>query len=367
MHDRTSRLSTRRVAVGRLAWLVAIATLGGCQKSDPPTGNPDRLTSPAAREGAPIVAATASAQDADPREAGRKAAEALKEKLGGTSPRLVVLSECFETEEAKRHALESVRSVLSPPILVGQSTYGSFSQAGCLDVDAITLLAIGGDGVGVTAALKEPLGIGGLTMETDEAALSDRLSTAGADLAERVRSPEGKGDRILLLLADAHSPKNGFLVDGAQRTLGGSFPITGGSANKNAGQTFVYFNDRMLPDAAVAVMLSGDFSVAMAGRQAKEADAVIATAGEAASEARKGLTGTPIAALAYDCAGRQGKLERLEDELGAMQAAVGKDLPLFGCYCAGEIGPTDAVEPEEGVLSHGVGWHVMFTLLGREG
>ncbi|MHC4181656.1 MAG: FIST C-terminal domain-containing protein, partial [Planctomycetota bacterium] len=71
------------------------------------------------------------------------------------------------------------------------------------------------------------------------------------------------------------------------------------------------------------------------------------------------------AALAFDCAGRKGKLRNLEDELAAVQRALGKDLPLFGCYCAGEIGPLDVSQKKPGVLSGGGGWHVMVTVIGQ--
>ena len=47
-----------------------------------------------------------------------------------------------------------------------------------------------------------------------------------------------------------------------------------------------------------------------------------------------------------------------------MQEALGKELPLYGCYCAGEVGPADRTGTTE-VLSSGVGWHVMITVVGR--
>ena len=49
----------------------------------------------------------------------------------------------------------------------------------------------------------------------------------------------------------------------------------------------------------------------------------------------------------------------------AMQKELGTETPLFGCYCAGEIGPADTAEKNEKVLSSGVGWHVMFTVLAK--
>jgi small ligand-binding sensory domain FIST len=93
---------------------------------------------------------------------------------------------------------------------------------------------------------------------------------------------------------------------------------------------------------------------------------VIATAGQGAAEALAVSKGQPLAALAFNCAGRRSKLKRMEDELSAIQKSLGKDLPLFGCYCAGEIGPVDTTEEKKpGVLSGGSGWHLMFTIIAR--
>ena len=117
----------------------------------------------------------------------------------------------------------------------------------------------------------------------------------------------------------------------------------------------------------MALMLSGDFEVAMAGRMAKENSVVISTAHDAAAEAltELGRLGArPAAAIAFDCAGRKGKLDNVADELASMQKAIGRKLPLFGTYNAGEIGPADVSEKQAGVRCSGVGWHVMFTVLG---
>ena len=103
----------------------------------------------------------------------------------------------------------------------------------------------------------------------------------------------------------------------------------------------------------------------MAGRKAQDNDAVVSTAADGAAEALAKLKGKPTAVLAFNCAGRRGKLKKYEDELAAMQTALGKDLPLFGCYCAGEIGPLDSTENTPDTLSGGSGWHVMFTIISR--
>ena len=112
-------------------------------------------------------------------------------------------------------------------------------------------------------------------------------------------------------------------------------------------------------------MLSGDFNVSLSGRQAKDNAKVISSAGDGAKEAIGNSTGEPFAVFAYNCAGRKGKLDNISDELASIQSEIGKTIPLFGCYCAGEIGPADTTEKNDKVLSSGVGWHVMFTVLAK--
>lgn len=302
-------------------------------------------------------------QDDRPAAAGKAAAEKLKAALGDAPLQAVLVAECFEDLDRKRQLLQGVCSVIPADLVFGEATYGAFTQDGSAGADAVCLLGIGGDGVSVAATLVTELGVAKLTFQEHEQEIKDRLQAAGAKLVGQLRRTDQ--DRLLLLIADAHSPKNQFLVEGAQRGVGGTFPITGGSANKNAGQTFVYFQGQPHSDSAIALMLSGNFRVALAGRKAMDNDQVIATAKEAAAQALAGFGGKPTAVLAFDCAGRRGKLRRPADELVAIQAALGRDLPLFGCYCAGEVGPLDVTEKPAGVLSGGGGWHVMFTVIGR--
>ena len=302
-------------------------------------------------------------EDENPAAAGKAAALELKKAMGDAKLKAVIVSECFEDRENKEKLLAGVCSVLPKEIVLGGATYGSFTQTGCTDFDSVCLLGIGGDGVGVSAALVTELGTAKLVADKDQEEIRQRLHAAGQKLAGRLKRTEK--DRLLVLIPDAHAPKNQFLVEGVQKVLGGRFPITGGCANKNAGQTFVYFGGKPYADSAVAVMLSGDFDVALAGRQANEEKQVIATARQGAAEALKAAKGKPVAVLAFNCAGRRSKLKKYEEELAAMQKAVGKDLPIFGCYCAGEIGPVDTPDKKPGVLSGGSGWHVMFTVISK--
>jgi len=323
----------------------------------------DAWSSPAAVSGGKIVFQVAAAENEDPAAAGKAAAQALKRQMGDAPLRAVVVSECFEDRENKEKLLAGVASVLPKEIVLGGATYGSFTQAGCADLDAVCLLGIGGDGISVAAALVPALGTAKLTFEEHRAEIEKRLHRAGAALAGKLRRTDR--DRLAILIPDAHAPKNQALVEGVQSVLGKRFAITGGCANKNANQTFVYFGGRMCEDSAVALLLGGDFSVALSGRQGKDNDKVISTARESAAEALAGLQGKPIAAMAFDCAGRRSKLKKIEEELAAVQQSIGKALPLFGCYCAGEIGPVDTEDKKPDALSGGAGWHIMFTVIGK--
>lgn len=323
----------------------------------------ETYVSSVAEKGGSIVTGVASAQHSDAFEAGRLAAESLREKLGPGPVHAVVLAECFEDQARKKQVLKGVCSIFPANVVFGFATYGSFAQEGCLDLDSVSVLGIAGDGIAASAALQENLGIAGLTLEENEAELTSRLRAGGSGLAAKL--PPSDNDRLMVIMADAHSPKNQFLLEGAQQVLGKDFPITGGSANKNAGQTFVYFQGRMYTDSAIALMLSGDFEVSLSGRQAQENAKVISSAADGADEAMKNMNAKPFSVLAFNCAGRQGKLDNIADELRAIQGVIGNEIPLFGAYCAGEIGPADVAEKDPDALSSGVGWHVMFTVLGR--
>jgi len=344
---------------------LAVAAAGWMPIGQTAQAEVDAWNTPRAVAGGEIVLRVVSVQDEeeDPLAAGKAAGKALKKEMGEVPLKAVLVSECFEDRPYKEKLLAGLASVLPADLILGGATYGSFSQGGCTDFDAVCLLGIGGDGLSVSAALITEMGASKLTVEANRELVESRLRAAGAKLARNLRRTDR--DRLLILIADAHSPKNESFVQGVQEVMGKRFPITGGCANKNAGQTFVYFRGRPYEDSAVAVLLSGGFRVLLSGRVAKDNDAVIRTAKEGAAEALSGAEGEPIAALAFNCAGRRGKLNNVADELVAIQEAIGERLPLFGCYCAGEIGPVDATERKDDAFCGGTGWHVMFTVLTR--
>jgi len=312
---------------------------------------------------APIIIESAIADNEDPTIAGTKAAAALKKAMGATTPKVVLVTDCFDDKELKTKVVNAVTAVFGKDIVIGFSGYGAFTQGGANDLDTVCVLGIGGAGIDVQTALVKNMGAKGLSFETDKPKLVKVLGDGARKLAGQLKKKSDS--KLLITIADAHSPKNQLFMDGLQAVVGKDFPITGGSISKNDGETFLHYQGQLYSDSAIGIMLSGDFKVAMSGRQAKTNDAVIATAKDGAAEAKKKLDGEPIAMLAFDCAGRKGKLDNLGDELAAFQGVTGKDITLFGCYCAGEFGPADVKEKTPGVLSSGKGWHAMVTFIGR--
>ena len=356
-----SRISMYAAGVCTIALAGMLAGLCGCEKAEVGSAPPVSLA-PATKD---IVLRSAWSDLEDAQAAGKAAAEAVRAQLGDSPLKAVIVSECYEDKARKAKVIEGVLSVFPKEKVYGGATYGSFTQSGVAGGESVAVLGIAGKDIDVAAACQRQMGAKGLTLTENRDELEAKLTAGGAALAGQL--PKTPQSRLMVVIADAHSPKNGALVAGIRGVVGAEFPITGGSVNKNAGQTVVYYGGEMLDDCAVGLMLSGDFRVALAGRQAKENAAVISTANEAAAEALAGLADQdcrPAAALAFDCAGRKGKLDNVGDELASMQKALGRDVPLFGTYNAGEIGPADLGERTPGVLSSGVGWHVMFTVLG---
>ena len=191
----------------------------------------------------------------DPAASGRSAAEAAKAKLGAAPVRAVIVSECYEDEPRKAKVLEGVASVFPRSLIYGGSTYGAFTQAGVaeaeevsnpvtsgLEPQSVAVLAIAGKDIDVAAACQTDMGAAALTMADHQAEIEQKLGAAGTALAKQLTKTDET--RLMIVIADAHSPKNGALVAGIRRVVGDGFAITGGSVNKNAGQSFVYFQGR---------------------------------------------------------------------------------------------------------------------------
>lgn len=334
------------------------AILTGCMTADKTT-----LNSPPSKPGGAIIMKTAMIEEENAFQAGVTAATQLHGALKGAQPHAILMVDCYDSKASKLQAIAGVATIFAKELIFGGAVYGMYTQEGALNTDGVSLLALAGDGIQVQAALTENMGAAGLSLETDKDALISALNAGGADLAQKIAS--ASSSNLMIVMADAHSPKNQYFIDGVQSIVGKKVPITGGSCNKNAGLTYIYYRGALYKDAAFALALTGKFDVAQSGRQAKSNDEVISTAKEGSATAVAALPSKPVALIAYDCAGRMGKVKNIADELNAIKSSVDASVPIFGCYCAGEFGPADSTIEKSDGTSTGRGWHVMFSVLGQ--
>ena len=76
-------------------------------------------------------------------------------------------------------------------------------------------------------------------------------------------------------------------------------------------------------------------------------EAMLEAAARAAAEAREAVRGPLAGALIFDCVSRWILLgDRFADELCALQAAVGEDVPMLGCLTMGEVGGLGSGVPQ---------------------
>ena len=200
----------------RQAWLVASAASGLLLSAMPAVGAEDSWSSRAPTAGGKIVVKTVIVEDedGDPSAAGKTAGEALKKAMGDVALKAVILSESFEDKEYKQQVLAGVCSALPKEIVTGGTTYGSFTQNASLGFDAVALLGIGGDGIGVSAALVTGMGARELVYEDQPDLVAKRLNIAGAKLTvsasvlrmNSVSLPSTPGSAEVSHLAFSESP-----------------------------------------------------------------------------------------------------------------------------------------------------------------
>ena len=177
-----------------------------------------------------IVFRMARSDDEDPFAAGKAAAAELKRKLGDLAPKAVLVGESFEGSQSKAQVIQGVVSVFPAALVVGGSTYGGFDQDG----------VAGGESVVVSAFTRHDVDIQPVCVEEDgyhRADAGKRRRGTGEEAHHgghaTGRQDHGDRNRLLVVIADAHSPKNGPLVQGIRSVLGPAFPVTGGSVNRN--------------------------------------------------------------------------------------------------------------------------------------
>jgi hypothetical protein len=180
--------------------------------------------------------------------AGGEAALAAMEDLGDVEPALVIVYSSVRYDlEAM---LGAVRARTGDAPLVGASTSGHFSRG---------TLTPPGRGVAVLVLGAGPyrFGVGsatGLRAEANDVG-SAIVRRARADLGEPVHD-----HAALIVLSCGLTGDQQQLINGVYRVAGAAVPVVGGAASddRHMKETFVFHDDHVLPDAAVAVWVDSD-------------------------------------------------------------------------------------------------------------
>jgi len=286
-----------------------------------------------------VSAGTGYSELTDAEKAGTEAAKQAKKALGKVKPKLV-LAFAIPNKFDQAKALAGVTSVFDAGIVYGCSSYNAITEAG--NAGTIGVLALGGD-ICVTPVLAD--------LENKDFAACGKKIGEGLKKAAAVKA-DGK---VVILIGDCHVPTNDKVVKGISGVIGEKIPVVGAAAM--GGTT--YCKGKVVGKAKnLGILITGDFLVGCStlnkGPKDVHANPLVAAAGQAFKDAVGKNKDHTAVVFAFDCGGRRGKMGKdRPEELKAMQAIVGKKMPICGFYGSGEMGPKACGQP-----SKGVGYHI---------
>jgi hypothetical protein len=195
-----------------------------------------------------LYAGSGSSEAHEAAEAGSAAATEAIAGLDGRTPALIVV---FASVRYHLPTLiAAIRAVTGTTPLVGETSSGHF-RGGRLTEPAT--------GVAVLAMTAGPYRFGVASVT----ALSEGGEAAGMELARSARAeldPERSPYATLMIFVDGLAAEQQALVGGIHHVTGAAVPVIGGAAadDRHLNETFVFHDDRILSDAAVAVWISSD-------------------------------------------------------------------------------------------------------------
>lgn len=196
-----------------------------------------------------VCAASCLSLEPDSIDAGRLAGEELLEKLGGESPKLILVY--ATTNHDQEPLLQAIREAVGPkPVLVGCSVQGAVGDADLTeDGYAVAVMGFAGSELGTAAALERDIAV-----DTE---------SKGQSLARSLKEQLGGEPGAAIVLYDPLCGANiEAMVAGMRRELG--CPVVGGGAGQPFGpavQTFQYWGEEVLSHGVVALGLKGPFDV----------------------------------------------------------------------------------------------------------
>jgi hypothetical protein len=181
-------------------------------------------------------------------EAGRTAAAAAVARLAGDAPSLVLVYASVDYDLPA--LLAGIRELTGPAPLAGATSSGQF-HCGRLEPP--------GRAVTVVALTAGPYRFGvasGGNLREDPGGLGRTLARAARDAA----GPDRLSHAAMLLLCDGLTEGQQALLAGVYRVAGAAVPVVGGAAGDDMRMrgTYVFHDDKVLSDAAVAVWIDAD-------------------------------------------------------------------------------------------------------------
>ncbi len=283
-----------------------------------------------------LYVAVAGSDQKDGAAAARHAVSQISQVLAGRRPTVLLVwnGDPSPATDAEPVIDEVIRQ-FPRPIVYGANGFAGISPYGVRH--RVALMAIGGR-VRRRAA----------DAPCDLADASAAGAILGADLQRHVRQGPRDG-HLILLMGNCHVPANDNLVKALQTSLPHSAPVVAIAGASHPVDGRCYIAGRPVRQRAVALLLSGAFSVRVSMASGDGVEGITHSARSAMEHAAgTGVTGV----LVFDCAGRMGTLgDQRETEHQALIAGS-KGAPFAGFYSSGEIGSSGSGQPAVGVGQH---------------
>ncbi len=192
-----------------------------------------------------LRAASGSSTADDPVEAGTAAAREAIAGLHGEAPTMIIVYATVSYDLAV--LLAAIRAVTGDVPLVGETSTGQFRDG---------VLVERTSSVAVLAMTSGPYEFGYACVEH----LSGRGEAAGQELARAARGTRHTPHATLMIFTDGLVREHQNVVTGMHHVTGAAVPVVGGAAgdDRRLNATYVFFNDRVLIDAAVAVWIGSE-------------------------------------------------------------------------------------------------------------
>jgi len=176
--------------------------------------------------------------------AGQEAVQASIQELG-QAPDIIFLFASIKYNQ--QEVVQGARNVAPSSLLVGGSAAGEITSFSTV-FDAVAAMAIASDQISFAAGVGE--------------GVSHDSFAAGAMAARKILEVSREKPSLFISLPDGMTGNGSAIVEGTQSVLGKDFSIIGGSLGDDYlfKQTWEYYQDQVLTDAAIGVGLSGTFS-----------------------------------------------------------------------------------------------------------